>query len=100
LGQSTHGISEAFLGQWPQPNELAARIAGLQSEAETDSMSYRDAMEAYRRRLILRALSQTQGNRAEHGGHIRVKSKTREQRFHFTLPVKSRMDAAVYLGDA
>ncbi|HXV83649.1 MAG TPA: sigma-54 dependent transcriptional regulator [Candidatus Binatia bacterium] len=54
------------LGQGPEiaPHDLPARIAMGQSEGQSDDISYRDAMDAYRRQLVMRALAQTQGNRA------------------------------------
>ncbi len=44
--------------------DLPARIVAAQSEPPPDGISYRDAMEAYRRQLVTRALARTQGNRA------------------------------------
>lgn len=54
------------LGQGPEiaPHDLPARIVAAQSEPQSDGISYRDAMDAYRRQLVMRALAQTQGNRA------------------------------------
>jgi two-component system, NtrC family, response regulator AtoC len=54
------------LGQGPEiaPHDLPARIVAAQSEFQSDGISYRDAMDAYRRQLVMRALAQTQGNRA------------------------------------
>jgi DNA-binding NtrC family response regulator len=54
------------LGQSPEiaPHDLPARIAAALSEAHSDGISYRDAMDAYRRQLVMRALAQSQGNRA------------------------------------
>ena len=54
------------LGQGPEiaPHDLPARIVAVLSEPQPDGMSYRDAMDAYRRQLVMRALAQTQGNRA------------------------------------
>jgi two-component system, NtrC family, response regulator AtoC len=54
------------LGQGPEiaPHDLPARIIAAQSEPQSDGISYRDAMDAYRRKLVMRALAQTQGNRA------------------------------------
>jgi two-component system, NtrC family, response regulator AtoC len=46
------------------PHDLPARIVAAQSEPQSDGISYRDAMNAYRRQLVMRALVQTQGNRA------------------------------------
>jgi transcriptional regulator with GAF, ATPase, and Fis domain len=45
-------------------HDLPARIAAVQSEPQYDGISYRDAMDAYRRQLVIRALAQNQGNRA------------------------------------
>jgi len=85
------GISEAALGKlsaydWPgnvrelanvieravvlgqsleiAPHDLPARIVAVLSEPQSDGISYRDAMDAYRRQLVMRSLAQTQGNRA------------------------------------
>lgn len=54
------------LGQGPEiaPHDLPARIIAVQSEPQSDGISYRDAMDTYRRQLVMRALAQTQGNRA------------------------------------
>ena len=54
------------LGQGPEiaPHDLPARIVAALSEPQSDGISYRDAMDAYRRQLVMRALAQTQGNRA------------------------------------
>jgi two-component system, NtrC family, response regulator AtoC len=54
------------LGQGPEiaPHDLPARTAAAQSEPQSEGISYRDAMDAYRRQLVMRALAQTQGNRA------------------------------------
>jgi len=54
------------LGQGPEiaPHDLPARIVAAQSEPQSDGISYRNAMDAYRRQLVMRALAQTQGNRA------------------------------------
>ena len=54
------------LGQGPEiaPHDLPARIVVAQSEPQSDGISYRGAMDAYRRQLVMRALAQTQGNRA------------------------------------
>jgi two-component system, NtrC family, response regulator AtoC len=54
------------LGQGPEidAHDLPARIAATQSEPHADGISYRDAMDAYRRQLVIRALAQNQGNRA------------------------------------
>jgi len=54
------------LGQGSEigPHDLPARIAAALSEPQSEGISYRDAMDAYRRQLVMRALAQTQGNRA------------------------------------
>jgi two-component system, NtrC family, response regulator AtoC len=54
------------LGQGPEidVHDLPGRIAAAQSEPQSDGISYRDAMNAYRRQLVIRALAQNQGNRA------------------------------------
>ena len=54
------------LGQGPEigPHDLPTRIVAAQSEPQSDGISYRDAMDAYRRQLVMKALAQTQGNRA------------------------------------
>jgi DNA-binding NtrC family response regulator len=54
------------LGQGPEiaRHDLPARIVAVQSESRSEGISYRDAMDAYRRQLVMRALAQTQGNRA------------------------------------
>jgi Nif-specific regulatory protein len=54
------------LGQGAEiaPQDLPARIASVQPEPQPDGISYRDAMDAYRRQLVARALAQTEGNRA------------------------------------
>jgi len=44
--------------------DLSPRIAATEPEAPSDSLLYREAIDAYRRQVILRALSQTRGNRA------------------------------------
>jgi two-component system, NtrC family, response regulator AtoC len=54
------------LSQGPEiaPHDLPARIVAARSESLSEGTSYRDAMDAYRRQLVMRALAQTQGNRA------------------------------------
>ncbi len=54
------------LGQGSEiaPHDLPARIVASESLPQSDGISYRDAMDAYRRQLVMRALAQTQGNRA------------------------------------
>jgi DNA-binding NtrC family response regulator len=54
------------LGQGPEiaPHDLPVRIVAAQRESQSDGISYREAMDAYRRQLVMRALVQTQGNRA------------------------------------
>ncbi|MBI2348493.1 MAG: sigma-54-dependent Fis family transcriptional regulator [Deltaproteobacteria bacterium] len=44
--------------------DLSPRIAATEPEAPSDSLLYREAIDGYRRQVILRALSQTRGNRA------------------------------------
>ena len=51
-------------GQEIAPHDLPARIVAVRSESQSDSVSYREAMDAYRRQLVVRALGQTRGNRA------------------------------------
>ncbi|MGH7826547.1 MAG: sigma-54-dependent transcriptional regulator [Candidatus Binatia bacterium] len=51
-------------GQKITSQDLPPRIVGERAEPRSDGVSYRDAMDAYRRRLVMRALAQTQGNRA------------------------------------
>ena len=46
------------------PHDLPARIVAAPSGFRSDGISYRDAMDAYRRQLVMRALAQTHGNRA------------------------------------
>jgi DNA-binding NtrC family response regulator len=46
------------------PHDLPARIVAAQPESRSDGASYRDSMDAYRRQLVMRALAQSQGNRA------------------------------------
>jgi DNA-binding NtrC family response regulator len=46
------------------PHDLPGRIVAAPSQSRSDGMSYREAMDAYRRQLVMRALAQTQGNRA------------------------------------
>jgi two-component system, NtrC family, response regulator AtoC len=54
------------LGQGPEIalHDLPARIVAIRSESPSEGISYREAMDAYRRQLVMRALGQTQGNRA------------------------------------
>jgi DNA-binding NtrC family response regulator len=54
------------LGQGPEiaPHDLPARIAAVEPNSQPDNLPYRDAMEVYRKQLVMRALAQTQGNRA------------------------------------
>jgi DNA-binding NtrC family response regulator len=54
------------LGQGAEiaPHDLPARIVAAQAEFQSDGILYRDSMDAYRRQLVMRALAQTQGNRA------------------------------------
>src|SRR5262245_34010140 len=54
------------LGQGPNMTfqDLPPRIIAGGPETRSDGVSYRAAVDAYRRQLIMRALAQTQGNRA------------------------------------
>ena len=54
------------LAQGPEiaPHDLPARIVAAQPESRSDGASYRESMDAYRRQLVMRALAQSQGNRA------------------------------------
>ena len=54
------------LAQGPEiaPHDLPARIVAAQPESRSDGASYRESMNAYRRQLVMRALAQSQGNRA------------------------------------
>jgi DNA-binding NtrC family response regulator len=54
------------LGQGPliTRNDLPPRIVAAQAEVSSDAISYRNAMDAYRRQLVVRALARSQGNRA------------------------------------
>ena len=45
-------------------HDLPARIVAAQPESRSEGASYRESMDAYRRRLVMRALAQSQGNRA------------------------------------
>jgi DNA-binding NtrC family response regulator len=45
-------------------HDLPARIVAAQPESRPDGASYRESMGAYRRQLVMRALAQSQGNRA------------------------------------
>lgn len=45
-------------------HDLPHRIVSAEPSTRSDSLSYREAMDATKRELILQALSQTQGNRA------------------------------------
>ena len=51
-------------GREVAPHDLPARIVAVPSQSRSDGISYREAMDAYRRQLVIRALAQTQGNRA------------------------------------
>lgn len=53
------------LGQGPKValNDLPPRIVASPSRPRSDSLSYREALDASRRELILRALNQARGNR-------------------------------------
>ena len=54
------------LAQGPEiaPHDLPARIVAARPEARSEGASYRESMDAYRRQLVMRALAQSQGNRA------------------------------------
>jgi DNA-binding NtrC family response regulator len=54
------------LGPGPEiaPHDLPARIVAALSEPQSDSISYREAVDAYRRQLVRRALARTESNRA------------------------------------
>ena len=54
------------LAQGPEiaPHDLPARIVAAQPESRSEGASYRESMDAYRRQLVMRALAQSQGNRA------------------------------------
>jgi transcriptional regulator with GAF, ATPase, and Fis domain len=51
-------------GQSISSLDLPPRIVAARAESQPDGISYRDAMDAYRRQLVMRALARTQGNRA------------------------------------
>ena len=51
-------------GQSISSLDLPPRIVAARTESQSDGISYRDAMDAYRRQLVMRALARTQGNRA------------------------------------
>jgi Nif-specific regulatory protein len=54
------------LGQGPNmtPQDLPPRIIMVEPETRSEAISYRASVDVYRRQLIIRALAQTQGNRA------------------------------------
>jgi DNA-binding NtrC family response regulator len=54
------------LAQGPEiaPHDLPARIVATQPESRSDGASYRESMDAHRRQLVMKALAQSQGNRA------------------------------------
>jgi len=54
------------LGQGPKitVKDLPAGVVGVEPEMKSGSLSYREAMDASRRELIIRALAESQGNRA------------------------------------
>lgn len=56
----------AVMGQGPRITleDLPPRIVGTDPRPRSDSLSYREAMDAYRRDLIQKALAQAKGNRA------------------------------------
>ncbi|HEX9443369.1 MAG TPA: helix-turn-helix domain-containing protein, partial [Candidatus Binatia bacterium] len=45
------------------PSDLPPRVVAAESRGRPEAISYRDDVTAYRRQLILRALTQTKGNR-------------------------------------
>ena len=55
------------LGDGPEltPHHLPARVVGAQPAAAPAPASFHDAINSYRRELIVRALAAAQGNRAE-----------------------------------
>ncbi|MBI2996830.1 MAG: sigma-54-dependent Fis family transcriptional regulator, partial [Deltaproteobacteria bacterium] len=54
------------LGQEPQVtlHDLPPRIIAAEPRTRSDTFSYRVAMDATKREVVLKALAQTQGNRA------------------------------------
>jgi DNA-binding NtrC family response regulator len=54
------------LGQSPKIHlrDLAPGIIATDTKAPSNSFSYHEAIDSYRREVILQALAQTQGNRA------------------------------------
>jgi len=54
------------LGQGPRItlSDLPPRVIGTETRVPSDSLSYHQAMDAHRRELIVKALSEAQGNRA------------------------------------
>ena len=58
--------SAVVLGQGPALtiNHLPAKVLYRTSVPQRDAMSYREAIDGYRRELIMRTLAQTRGNRA------------------------------------
>jgi DNA-binding NtrC family response regulator len=54
------------LGQepWLTLHDLPSRIIAAEPRTRSITFSYRDAMEASKREVVLKALAQTQGNRA------------------------------------
>lgn len=54
------------LGQGPRItlSDLPPRVIGTETRTPLDSLSYHKAMDVYRRELIVKALSEAQGNRA------------------------------------
>jgi DNA-binding NtrC family response regulator len=60
-------IERAIVLGWPPTltaEDLPSRIVNEQRAASSDSLSYREGVNDARRELVLKALSQTQGNRA------------------------------------
>ncbi|MFQ5684030.1 MAG: helix-turn-helix domain-containing protein [Candidatus Binatia bacterium] len=54
------------LGQGPKITlgDLPPRVIGTEARVPSDSLSYHQAMDGYRRELIVKALSEAWGNRA------------------------------------
>ena len=54
------------LGKGPKItlNDLPSRVLGTETRTSSDSQSYHQAIDDYRRELIVKALSEAQGNRA------------------------------------
>ena len=54
------------LGQGPEitPDDLPPRVIDAEPEATSETTAYHEAMDAHRRGLIVKALTEAQGNRA------------------------------------